>query len=165
MVVDLESSDNADVAPILVNGKDPPNLISTQVPSLCQENALFIIDLDALENRKDVYSDDNGVWRPTGCKSKMFNVERGAGGEVINLIKVGKGGRSGFPDVTVCRRTYVCMSCPLIPQNIGDRRVWKKYPAVVSFGIVNILLCGIAYEVRSKSSWKQEDQEPGTRQN
>ena len=72
-----------------MNGKETPNLINTQVPSRCQENASFIIDLDALENRKDVYSDDNGVLRPTGCKSKMFNVERSAGGKVVNLIKVG----------------------------------------------------------------------------
>ena len=112
LLVDLESRDNVDVVPILMNGKDTPNLISNRVPSRCQENASFIIDLDVLENRKDVYSDDNGVRRPTGCKSKMFNVERGAGGKVVNLIKVGKGQRSGFHDVTVCRHTYVCLSCP-----------------------------------------------------
>ena len=49
-----------------------------------------------------------------------------------------------------------------IPQNSAPHSKKHWWPLN---GIVDILHCGIAYEVRSKSSWKQEDQEPGTRQN
>ena len=155
----LESSDNVDVVPILMNGKDTPNLISTRVPTRCQENASFIIDLDALENRKDVYSDDNGVWRPTGCKSKMFNVERGAGGKVVNLIKVGKGRRSGFHDVTVCRRTNVCLSCPSFHKTLMTIKYGKDIQQWFPLVLLTYYFVGspIKFEVRAHGNRKTEN--------
>ena len=117
-LVNLDSLENHHVVPILMNGRDTPNLISTRVPSRCQENASFIIDLDALDSREDIYCDDNGVWLSTGCKSKLFTIERGADNKVRNLTKVANGEDPTLADVTVCRRTYCCKSCPTYHRTI-----------------------------------------------
>lgn len=68
-IVKLDSLENLHFVPILMNGRDTPNIISTSVPTRCQEDASLIIDLDALDSREDIYCDDNGVWVATGCKS------------------------------------------------------------------------------------------------
>ncbi|KAL9976520.1 hypothetical protein ACROYT_G013834 [Oculina patagonica] len=57
------------------------------MPSRCQENASFIIDLDALDSREDIYCVDKSIWLPTGCKSKLLTIERGAVNKVCNLVK------------------------------------------------------------------------------
>ena len=75
-IVKLDTLENLYVVPILMNGRDTPNIISSRVPTRCQEDASFIIDLDALDSREDIYCDDNGVWVATGCKSKRFTIER-----------------------------------------------------------------------------------------
>lgn len=57
------------MAPLLMNMReDSPNLVSTAVPMGVQQNASFIVDLDALPNRKDLFSDDNGSWKMTGAR-------------------------------------------------------------------------------------------------
>ena len=84
-MMDLDSMDNVYVVAILMNGRDTPNLISTRAPSRCQENASVVVDLDALDNRKDVYCDDNGVWNSTGCKTNSFIAERDASSKVVNI--------------------------------------------------------------------------------
>ena len=118
-----------------MNGRDTPNLISTRVPSRCQENASFIIDLDALDSREDVYCDDNGVWLSTGGKSKLFTIERGPGNKVLNLTKVTHCEDPGSADVTVCRRTYRCKSCPTYHRTIVSvvygKEIQQWFPLVL----------------------------------
>lgn len=100
-----------------MNGRDTPNIISTGVPTRCQEDASFIIDLDALDSREDIYCDYNGVWVATG-KSKRFTIERGPDNEVVSLTKVASSEDASLADVTVCRRTYRCKSCPTYHRTI-----------------------------------------------
>jgi len=40
--------------------RDHERLISSTVPFAIQENATFLIDIDELPNRKDVFCDDDG---------------------------------------------------------------------------------------------------------
>ena len=62
-IVNLESLENPFVVLLLMNCKnDNEELISSSVPHAIQENGTFLIDLDKLANRKDVFADDNGVW-------------------------------------------------------------------------------------------------------
>ena len=59
--MDIDSLTNTEIAPLLMNARDDsPDLVSTAVPVGVQQNASFIVDLDALRNRKDLFSDDNG---------------------------------------------------------------------------------------------------------
>ena len=48
-----------------------------------QENATFLIDPDKLPNRKDVFSDDNGMWTMKGSRSKSSSVEKDGNGQVM----------------------------------------------------------------------------------
>ena len=41
---------------------DNVELVSKSVPRGIQQSASLLVDIDALEERKDIYSDDNGVW-------------------------------------------------------------------------------------------------------
>lgn len=66
-IVKLESLENPFVVPLLMKIKnDNEELISSSVPHNIQENGTFLIDLDKLPNRKDVFADDNGVWTMKG---------------------------------------------------------------------------------------------------
>ena len=57
------------IVPLLMNCKqENPEKISTSVPFEIQQNALLVIDMDALAEREDILSDDNGAWRQNGCK-------------------------------------------------------------------------------------------------
>lgn len=76
-------------------------LISKMVPCGLQQNASLLIDLDALEARADIYSDDCGVWVQKACKTKYFTT-RG-----LNKVL-----REEQGDITVRRRSYVNKSCP-----------------------------------------------------
>ena len=59
--MEIGSLGNREVAPLLMNARDDsPDLVSTAVPMGVLQNASFIVDLDALSNRKDIFSDDNG---------------------------------------------------------------------------------------------------------
>ena len=107
-IVKLDTLENLHVVPILMNGRDTLNIISTRVQTHCQEDASFIIDLDPLDSREDIYCDDNGIWVATACKSKWFSIERGADNEVVNLTKVASSEDASLANVTVCRSTYHC---------------------------------------------------------
>ena len=73
------------VAPLLMNAReDSPDLVSTAVPVGVQQNASFIVDLDALRNRKDLLSDDNGSWKMTGAGLKFFTVNK-EGSKVVRI--------------------------------------------------------------------------------
>ena len=55
--MEIDSLDNTEVAPLLLNARDDsPDLVSTAVPMGVQQNASFIVDLDALPNRTDLFS-------------------------------------------------------------------------------------------------------------
>ena len=74
--MDIDSLTNTEIAPLLMNTRDDsPDLVSTAVPVGVQQNASFIVDLDALCNRKDLFSDDNGSWKMTGARLKFFTVK------------------------------------------------------------------------------------------
>lgn len=156
-MVDLDSLDNVYVVPILMNGRDTPNLISSRVPSRCQENTSFIVDLDALDNRKDVYCDDNGVWNSTGCKSKNFIVERDASSKVVNITKVANYEDSGFADVRVCRRTYVCESCKSYHRTLVTVEYGKDIQQWFPLVLLNYYYDGtpIKFEVRAHGNRKK----------
>jgi len=73
----LENLDNPSVVPVLMNCQEEnPTIISKAVPIGIQDNATFVLNLDTLEIRKDLFSDENGWWTMTGCKAKFYNIER-----------------------------------------------------------------------------------------
>ena len=111
MIKHLESSENPFIVPLLMNcRKDNPELVSKTVPCGIQQNADLLINLDALEERGDIYSDDNGVWIQQACKTKHFITSQAANHHVTGLTKVS---REEQADITVRRRSYVISkSCP-----------------------------------------------------
>ena len=87
--MDIDSLNNTEVAPLLMNVRDDsPDLVSTAVPMGMKQNASFIVDLDALPNRKDLFSDDNGSWKMTGVRLKFFTGNK-EGRKVVGIEKVG----------------------------------------------------------------------------
>ena len=112
------------------NDNEEPISSSVHVPHAIQENGTFLIDLDKLANRKDVFADDNGVWTMKGSRSKSYSVEKDAVGQVVSLNK-----SQEIADIIVRRRPYVCKSCPdhhktVISIEYGkDRDRW--YPIVL----------------------------------
>lgn len=127
----LESLENPFVVPLMMNCKDDnKELISGSVPHAVQENATFLIDLDKLPNRKDVFADDNGVWTMKGSRSKSYSIEKNANGQVISLNKSQENG-----DIIVRRRPYVCKSCPEYHKTIisieHGKDIERWYPIVL----------------------------------
>ena len=62
-MVTLENLENPFIIPLLMNCRmDNPELISSRMPYTIQENGTFIIDLNSLGHRKDIFCDDNGAW-------------------------------------------------------------------------------------------------------
>ena len=58
-MVMLESLENPFIIPLLKNCRmDNPELISSRLPYPIQENETFIIDLNSLAHRKDIFCDD-----------------------------------------------------------------------------------------------------------
>lgn len=84
-----------------------PYLISKAVPIGYQDNGTFVLNIDALQHRKDLYSDENGSWVMTGCKAEFYTITRDEEGKVAELEKVNTQASS---DVVVRRRTYTCSS-------------------------------------------------------
>ncbi|CAH3126511.1 unnamed protein product [Porites lobata] len=58
------------------------DMISTSVPTRIQQNATFVLDISALGNRADLYADENGVWKMTGCRPKYYTIDRDENGRV-----------------------------------------------------------------------------------
>ena len=105
--IHLKSMDNPYVVPFLMNcKKDHPMSISSAVPLRIQENATFVVNLESLDARKDLYADDNGAWKMNGVKTKWFAILRDNGGRVTQLDKTSR----ASADVAVKRRTYTCSS-------------------------------------------------------
>lgn len=109
---------------------DNEELISSSVPHAIQENGTFLIDLDKLANRRDVFADDNGVWTMKGSWSKYYSVEKDADGQVVSLNKSQENA-----DIVVRRRPYVCKSCPDYHKTIISieygKDIDKWYPIVL----------------------------------
>lgn len=81
-IVDIDSLDNIEVAPLLMNAReDSPDVVSTAVPMGVQQNASFIVDLDFLPNCNDdrssveVFQSTRG--KPSGKHRKSGNRGRG----------------------------------------------------------------------------------------
>ena len=132
-IITLESLDNPYVVPFLMNClEDNPTMISSAVPSGIQDNATFILNLGALGSRKDLYSDDNGSWVMTGCKTKFYIAVKDEEGKVVELEKVNNEASS---DVAVRRRTYMCSSCSSYHKTIVSiefvKDIAKWFPLVL----------------------------------
>ena len=110
LIKHLESSENPFIVPLLMNcRKDNPELVSKTVSCGMQQNANLLINLDELEEREDIHSDDNGVWTQKACKTKYFITSQAENHRVVGLTKVSKEEQS---DITVRRCSYVNKSCP-----------------------------------------------------
>lgn len=130
-IVDIDSLDNIEVAPLLMNAReDSPDVVSTAVPMGVQQNASFIVDLDSLPNCNDLFSDDNGSWKMTGARLKFFKVHEGS--QVVSIEKVATEEEA---DVSIRRRTYLCKSCPSYHRTIVaieyGREIDKWFPVVL----------------------------------
>ena len=107
-MITLESLDNPYVVPFMMNcQEESATIISKAVPIGIQDNATFVLSLDTLEHRKDLFSDENGSWVMTGCKAKFYTIIRDEGGKVAELEKLNS---QESADVAVRRRTYTCSS-------------------------------------------------------
>ena len=87
--------------------EDSPNLVSIAVAMAVQQNASFIVDLHALPNRKDLFSDDKGSWKMTGTRLKFFKINK-EGRHVVSIEKVASEQEA---HISIRRRSYVCKSC------------------------------------------------------
>ena len=132
-VVTVESLENPYVIPLLMNCKvDNPEQISSRVPLTVQDNATFIVDLDSLANRKDVFSDDNGAWLMKGNRVKFYSLVKDSDGQVTTLERVSA---EDSADIFVRRRPYICKSCPEFHRTIVSieygKEVEKWFPLVL----------------------------------
>ena len=104
-IVHIDSLENTEVAPLLMNARDDsPDLVSTAVPTGVQQNASSIVDLDALPNRKDLFSDDNGSLKMTGARLKFFTGNK----EGTKVVRIEKVGTEQDADIAIRRRSYIC---------------------------------------------------------
>ena len=70
-LINLESLENPFMVPLMMNCEnDNRDLISTSIPNSIQKNGSFLIDLNKLPNRKDVFADDNGARSLRSSRSK-----------------------------------------------------------------------------------------------
>lgn len=123
-VVTVESLENPYVIPLFMNCKvDNPELISSRVPLTVQDNATFIIDLESLANRKDVFSDDNGAWLMKGNRVKFYSLVKDSDGQVTSLERVSA---EDSADIFVRRRPYICKSCPEFHKTIVSIEYGKE---------------------------------------
>ena len=121
------------MVPFLMNCvEEHSNLVSMAVPVGIQDNATFVLDLNALNDRKDLYADDNGSWVMNGCKTKWYTIVKDDERKVTDLIKTDNEADS---DVAVKRRTYSCSSSKLYHKTIVsvefDKDIEKWYPIVL----------------------------------
>ena len=77
LIKDLESSENPFIILLMMTCcRDNLDLVGIAVPCglqcAVQQNASLLINLDTLEEREDIYSDDNDVWMQNACKTKYF---------------------------------------------------------------------------------------------
>ena len=132
-MVTLESLENPFIIPLLMNcRKDNPELISSRMPYSIQETGTFIIDLDSLGNRKDVFCDDNGAWTMKGNREKLYCVTKNLEGQVSLLRKV-----SSEADISVRRRPYICKSCPEFHKTIVTIEYGKSIEKWFSLALVH----------------------------
>ena len=132
-IVDLESLENPYIIPFLFNCQsDNEDMISTSVPTRIQQNATFVLDISALGNRADLYADENGVWKMTGCRPKYYTIDRDENGRVVEMERVRNEGNA---DVVVRRRSYTCSSYPLYHRTIVSiefsKDIDKWFPLVL----------------------------------
>ena len=110
------SLENPFIIPFLMNcRKDNPELISSWMPYSIQETGTFIMDLDSLGNRKDVFCDDNGAWTMKGNREELYCVTKNLEGEVSLLRKV-----SSEADISV-RSPALNFTRPLLPLNTENQ--------------------------------------------
>ena len=98
--------------------EENPTIISKAIPIGIQDNATFVLSADTLENRKDLFSDENGSWTMTGCKAKLYSIERDGDGKVVELDKVNS---QACAHVAVRGRTYICSSDTSYHKHRGKR--------------------------------------------
>ncbi|KAL9977375.1 hypothetical protein ACROYT_G014767 [Oculina patagonica] len=128
-VVKLESLENPFGVPLLMNcKKDNKELVSSSVPHAIQENGTFLVDLDKLANRKDVFADDNGVWIMKGSRRKSYCVEKDADGQVISLNR-----SQGNTDIIVRRRPYANSTQSYVRTKESTKEKLAKNVADVKF--------------------------------
>ena len=107
-LVDFDSLENPFIILFLFNCQsDNGQLISTAVPTRIQQNATFVLDIVALPNRSDLYADENGAWKMTGCRHKYYSIVKDESGRVAELERVHDQSNC---DVVVRRKTYTCSS-------------------------------------------------------
>ena len=107
-IVDFDSLENPFIIPFLFNCQsDNGHLISTALPAGIQQNATFVVDISRLENRSDLYADENGAWKMTGCRPKYYSIDKDENGRVAELERVHDHSNC---DVLVRSRTYTCSS-------------------------------------------------------
>ena len=132
LIKELESSENPLIIPLFMNCRtDNVELVSKSVPCGIQQSASLLVDIDVLEEREDIYSDDNGVWTQKVCKTKYFNIITSANNKVVGLTKVS---REEEAHITVRRRTYTTKSCQAIHKLMVSieygREIKQWYPIV-----------------------------------
>ena len=106
-MVMLESLENPFIIPLLINCRmDNPELISSRLPYPIQENETFIIDLNSLAHRKDIFCDDKRSRVMKGNREKLHPATNNSDGQVLSLCK-----DSSEADRSVRRHPYACMFC------------------------------------------------------
>ena len=100
-ILDLESPY---VVPLMMNCKrDSEHLISSKVTFGMQENSTFVIDIDKLPNREDVFCYDNGSWRSNVSPVKFY-IHMNENDKVVCLTRCKKEDEADEADIPVRRR-------------------------------------------------------------
>ena len=111
--------------------EDSPNLVSSTVPFDIEENATFIVDLDALSSQSNLFRDANGIWKMNGGKMKFSKVHKNRD-TVVSIEKVNTQEET---DISIRRRKYVAQSCSTYHRTIiaveYGKEIAKWYPLVL----------------------------------
>ncbi len=80
--------------------------ISSKVPTSICENVAFVVDLDRLDDKADVLSDDMGVWKNNGVDTTYVRVSFSQSHGQVELVeKCGSPGVGSAPTYSV-KRVY-----------------------------------------------------------
>lgn len=108
---------NHSIVPVLLNAEQHYNrYIATSNPIRIKHNVRFLINLDELDDREDLLSDDLGAWIQTKTRKKWYKTRCDKRGKVEKVFKVGDDS-DGF---LVCRRPFVNASDKSLHKTIVD---------------------------------------------
>eukprot|EP00112_Aurelia_sp_Birch-Aquarium-sp1_P000452 Seg1043.3 transcript_id=Seg1043.3/GoldUCD/mRNA.D3Y31 product="hypothetical protein" protein_id=Seg1043.3/GoldUCD/D3Y31 len=103
----IKSFDNDFLVPLILNAKTKyPEHVSSTQPRGISNNVCFLVDLNKLNDPRDVMCDDLGAWDQSRTSKKWYNVNRDSCGNAVSLSFA----RDQETSYEVVRRPFVNLS-------------------------------------------------------